>query len=63
MVKNGGEVTRLLKAMQGGDKSAAERLLPLIYAQLHRLAKAYMRRERRDHTLQPTALINEAYCV
>ena len=56
-----GEVTQLLKAMQGGDASAAERLLPLVYAELHRLAKSYMRRERQDHTLQPTALINEAY--
>src|ERR1700723_3621759 len=57
----GGQVTRLLKAMHGGDARAAEDLLPLVYAELHRLAEAYMRRERPDHTLQPTALINEAY--
>lgn len=47
--------------MKNGDESAAEQLLPLVYKELHRLAKAYMRRERPDHTLQPTALINEAY--
>jgi RNA polymerase sigma-70 factor, ECF subfamily len=56
-----GEVTQLLKAMQSGDPSAAERLLPLVYTELHRLAESYMRRERKEHTLQPTALINEAY--
>jgi RNA polymerase sigma-70 factor, ECF subfamily len=56
-----GEVTQLLKAMAHGDPQAAESLLPLVYAELHRLAKAYMRRERPEHTLQPTALINEAY--
>jgi RNA polymerase sigma-70 factor (ECF subfamily) len=47
--------------MHAGDPAAADRLLPLVYAELHRLAKAYMRRERPDHTLQATALINEAY--
>jgi DNA-directed RNA polymerase specialized sigma24 family protein len=56
-----GEVTLLLKAMKSGDKSAAEKLLPLVYNELHRLARSYMQRERSDHTLQPTALINEAY--
>ncbi len=56
-----GEVTGLLKAMRAGDSSAADELLPLVYAELHRIAEAYMRRERPDHTLQPTALINEAY--
>ncbi len=56
-----GDVTQILRAMGGGDASAAEQLLPLIYAELHRLAASYMRRERKDHTLQPTALINEAY--
>jgi RNA polymerase sigma-70 factor, ECF subfamily len=58
---NPGEVTQLLKAMHSGDTSAAGRLLPLVYSELHRLAQAYMRRERPDHTLQATALINEAY--
>ncbi len=56
-----GEVTHLLKAMKDGDSSAADKLLPLVYDELHRLAKSYMMRERPDHTLQPTALINEAY--
>jgi RNA polymerase sigma-70 factor (ECF subfamily) len=56
-----GEVTRLLNAMTRGDSGAAEKLLPLVYSELHRLAASYMRRERPDHTLQATALINEAY--
>jgi len=56
-----GEVTLLLKAMKNGDESASEKLFPLLYSELHRLARSYMRGERPDHTLQPTALINEAY--
>lgn len=55
------EVTVLLKAMHDGEPEAADRLLPLVYAELHSLARGYMRRERGDHTLQPTALINEAF--
>jgi RNA polymerase sigma-70 factor (ECF subfamily) len=54
-------VTQLLKAMAKGDSEAAEKLLPLVYGELHRLASSYMRRERPGHTLQATALINEAY--
>ena len=61
MCADGGEVTLLLKAMKNGDPLAADKLLPLVYKELHQLAKSYMRRERSDHTLQPTALINEAY--
>lgn len=61
MDRESGEVTQLLKAMAKGDPDAAGNLLPLVYAELHRLARSYMRRERPDHTLQPTALINEAY--
>jgi RNA polymerase sigma-70 factor (ECF subfamily) len=61
MDSNPGEVTRLLKAMHAGDSSAAEHLLPLVYSELHRLAESYMRREHPGHTLQATALINEAY--
>ncbi len=61
MSADAGEVTILLRAMKRGDSAAAEKLLPLVYRELHRLAKSYMRRERPDHTLQPTALINEAY--
>jgi len=56
-----GDVTLLLKAMNSGDNAAMEKLLPLVYTELHRLAAAYMRRERSGHTLQPTALIHEAY--
>ena len=55
------EVTELLARWGGGDKDVLERLLPMVYAELHRMAAAYLRRERIDHTLQPTALINEAY--
>jgi RNA polymerase sigma factor (TIGR02999 family) len=55
------DVTRLLHDWSGGDEEAAERLMPLIYDELRRLADAYLRRERSDHTLQPTALVNEAY--
>jgi RNA polymerase sigma-70 factor, ECF subfamily len=56
-----GEVTQLLRAMRHGEAGAADRLLPLVYSELHRLAGAYMRRERPNHTLQATALVNEAY--
>ena len=61
MDSSSGETTRLLKAMHAGDPTAADHLLPLVYSELHRLAQSYMRRERPDHTLQATALINEAY--
>jgi RNA polymerase sigma-70 factor (ECF subfamily) len=61
MVTENGQITALLNAMKHGDAKAADRLLPLIYGELHRLAKSYMRRERPEHTLQATALINEAY--
>src|SRR5215510_11531965 len=53
--------TELLRAWSQGDESARERLIPLLYDELHRLARRYMRRERPDHTLQPTSLVNEAY--
>ena len=56
-----GEVTRLLLAWNQGDQSAIERLMPLVYDELRRLAEARLRRERAGHTLQPTALVNEAY--
>jgi RNA polymerase sigma factor (TIGR02999 family) len=56
-----GEVTRLLQELQDGDSAAVERLTPLVYDELKRLARSYMRRERPDHTLQATALVNEAY--
>ncbi|HEY6848428.1 MAG TPA: ECF-type sigma factor [Terracidiphilus sp.] len=56
-----GEVTLLLHALRHGNRAAGDKLLPLVYSELHRLANTYMRRERLNHTLQPTALINEAY--
>jgi RNA polymerase sigma-70 factor, ECF subfamily len=56
-----GQVTQLLNAMRAGDAQAAESLLPLVYEELHRLAKAHMRRERPAHSLQASTLINEAY--
>jgi RNA polymerase sigma factor (TIGR02999 family) len=56
-----GAVTELLRAWSGGDDGALERLTPLVEAELRRLARGYMRRERRGHTLQTTALVNEAF--
>lgn len=55
------EVTQLLKAWGQGDETALERLMPLVYEELRRLARRYMARERAGHTLQTTALVNEAY--
>lgn len=55
------EVTRLLLALQDGQDGAADQLVPLVYAELHDLAVHYMRSERGEHTLQPTALVHEAY--
>jgi RNA polymerase sigma factor (TIGR02999 family) len=56
-----GEVTRLLGEVGQGKKDAMNQLLPLVYDELHRLARSYFRRERGEHTLQPTALVHEAY--
>jgi RNA polymerase sigma factor (TIGR02999 family) len=55
------EVTRLLVSWCDGDEAALERLMPLVHGELMRLARHYMGRERSGHTLQPTALVNEAY--
>jgi RNA polymerase sigma-70 factor, ECF subfamily len=55
------EVTALLRAWAAGQPEAADRLVPVIYQQLRRRAAAYLRGERRNHTLQPTALVHEAY--
>jgi len=55
------EVTMLLSALTNGEDGAASKLIPLVYDELRRLAGSYMRRERVDHTLQATALVNEAY--
>jgi RNA polymerase sigma factor (TIGR02999 family) len=53
--------TELLRAWSQGDESAREKLIPLLYGELHQLARRYMRQERPDHTLQATALVHEAY--
>lgn len=55
------EVTELLQAWSAGDREALERLTPIVHAELHRIAKRYISRERPGHTLQTTALVNEAY--
>jgi RNA polymerase sigma-70 factor (ECF subfamily) len=55
------EITGLLVDWSNGDKAALDRLFPLVARELHRLAHSYMRRENRDHTLQTSALVNEAY--
>jgi RNA polymerase sigma-70 factor, ECF subfamily len=60
-MKPGHEVTRLLRRWQDGDPGALESLMPLLYEQLRGLARPYIRRERAGHTLQTTALVNEAY--
>ena len=54
-------VTALLRAWSGGDEAALGALLPLVEGELRRLARAYMARERKGHTLQATALVNEAF--
>jgi RNA polymerase sigma factor (TIGR02999 family) len=56
-----GEVTRLLESWRRGDDQALDRLIPLVYPELRRLAARYLRGERRDHTLEATALVHEAY--
>ena len=55
------EVTSLLKAWSSGDEQALEKLTPLVYRQLHQVARRYMAGERSGHTLQTTALVNEVY--
>jgi len=55
------EVTQLLQAWGGGDRDALDQLMPVVYDELHRLAQHYLRGERRDHSLQTTALVNEAF--
>src|SRR3989475_11557413 len=61
MTKTSHEVTQLLIEWSNGDKAALDKLMPLIYGELRRLAHHYMSRERVGHTLQTTALVNEAY--
>src|SRR5688572_5147259 len=54
-------ITQMLLDWSGGDKAALERMMPIVYGELHRLAHRYMNRENRGHTLQTSALVNEAY--
>src|SRR5713101_2652182 len=56
-----GEITQLLSDWSNGDKAALDKLVPMVYEELRRLASYYMRRERAGHTLQTSALVNEAY--
>jgi RNA polymerase sigma factor (TIGR02999 family) len=60
-VASDGDITKLLAAMRRGDPLAEANLVNLVYEDFHALAKRYMNRERPDHTLQPTALVHEAY--
>jgi RNA polymerase sigma factor (TIGR02999 family) len=55
------QITQLLQAWSGGDEAALNQLMPVVYAELHRLAQRFMADERPGHTLQTTALVNEAY--
>jgi RNA polymerase sigma factor (TIGR02999 family) len=61
MAQNSHEVTQLLIQWSNGDKAALDKLMPLIYGELRQLAHRYMSRERAGHTLQTTAVVNEAY--
>jgi RNA polymerase sigma-70 factor, ECF subfamily len=56
-----GDISKLLRAWSEGDGNALEKLTPIVYEELHRLASRYMKRERAGHSLQTTALVNEAY--
>jgi RNA polymerase sigma factor (TIGR02999 family) len=60
-VAGSAEVTALLKAWSGGDRAALDRLTPIVYQELRRMARRYMRNERTGNTLQATALVNEVY--
>src|SRR5690349_16074519 len=55
------QVTLLLERLCAGEQAALDELIPLVYAELRRIARSFFRRQRPDHTLQPTALVNEAY--
>jgi RNA polymerase sigma factor (TIGR02999 family) len=61
MASGSAEVTGLLLAWRAGDAAALERLIPLVHAELRRIARGFMRKERAGHTLQTSALVNEAY--
>jgi RNA polymerase sigma factor (TIGR02999 family) len=55
------QITELLRRVREGDAEASDELMPLVYSELRRIAGRHLRRERKDHTLQPTALVNEVY--
>jgi hypothetical protein len=57
----GADVTGLLRAWTAGNRNALDQLTPVIYGELKRIARQHMKREREEHTLQPTALVNEAF--
>jgi len=61
MTSSAGQVTQLLKSWSQGDQRAFDKLTPMVYGELRRLARRHMARERPDHTLQVTALVHEAY--
>ena len=61
MPERPGDVTQLLNRLSNGERQLEGELIAMVYDELHRLAEGYMRHERRDHSLQPTALVNEAY--
>lgn len=61
MTSGAGDVTRLLGQWRRGDQGALDSLLPLVYAELRSMARKYLARERRDHTLQPTAVVHEVF--
>ena len=61
MAKASGDVTQMLIAYSDGDRTVLDSLLPLVYDELRRIAASYLKGERPDHTLQPTALVHEAY--
>src|ERR1044071_2587294 len=61
MGEGSGEITQLLTAINGGDRNAEQRLMPLVYDELRRLAAHYMRGERPGHSMEATALVHEAY--
>lgn len=61
MTSSSQEVTQLLQRWSKGDRAALDKLVPIVHRELHRLAHHYMGKERPGHTLQTTALINEAY--
>jgi hypothetical protein len=61
MQESPNEITHLLQRWQQGDRKALDQLMPIVYDELRRLAHHYLSGERKEHTLQPTALVNEAY--